>query len=135
MRKPSAWDPTGAWDFQTTGGIPRLMSVQTYYRPQPMSSILPRNSSFKAGGETWRKTRKAYAKNRPSKSRKKSLAKKIQNIPGKSIMPPKAKTPTKEVCNISGKKNQTPENKPQQLRTICPHHKLQWTLALPMSLV
>ena len=46
MRKPSAWDPTGAWDFQTPGGIPRLVSVQTY-RPQPMSSILPRNSSFK----------------------------------------------------------------------------------------
>ena len=31
MRKPSAWDPTGAWNFQTPGGIPGLMNVQTYH--------------------------------------------------------------------------------------------------------
>ena len=46
IRKPSALDPTGAWNFQTPGGIPKVMRVQTYYWPQPMSFILRRFSSF-----------------------------------------------------------------------------------------
>ena len=42
MRKPSALDPTGAWNFvKGPGRIPSLMNVQTYHRPQPMGSILP----------------------------------------------------------------------------------------------
>ena len=51
MRKPSALDLTGVWNFQAPGGIPSLMNVQTYHWPRPMHSILPQNNSLNSGGE------------------------------------------------------------------------------------
>ena len=111
MRKPSALDPTGVWNFQAPGGIPALMNVQTYYRPHPMSSNLPRNSSLKSGGETLRKTRRDYARNCPRKKSKNSLAKKIQNHPGKSLLSQIAKSQATNNQNNSAKIPPTPKTR------------------------